>query len=211
MKKKSERVQLTDSLPAALQMYSDGKRKERAFTKGHIMAILAAVFDAPIDKNCKKEKSLKELEKQVGDHPLLIEAAPSIIQSVPPPPLPPVQLPPRPLLPLIQPPRAAAAAAVSPNANWLYHSCARAKVTMGASQTPLEISAIVLKVLKEIERMGQENVDNALIISDALKASSLHAQRSDFQFINDVVDKLDNLIDAMNEGCHTEDDLKKQQ
>ena len=49
MKKKSERAQLTDSLPAALQMYSDGKRKERALTKGHIMAILAAVFDAPID------------------------------------------------------------------------------------------------------------------------------------------------------------------
>ena len=59
--------------------------------------------------------------------------------------------------------------------------------------------------------MGQESVENALIIFAALKASSLHAQRSDFQFINDVVDKLDNLIDAMNEGCLTEDDLKKQQ
>ena len=222
MKKKSERAQLTDSLPAALQMYSDGKRKERVFTKGHIMAILAAVFDAPIDKNSKKEKLLKELEKQVGDRPLLIEAALSTIQSVPPPPLPPVQvppmpplppvqLPPRPRLPPVQPPPAAAAAAVNPNANWLYHSCARAKVTMGASQTPLEISAIIVKVLKEIERMGQENVDNALIIFDALKASSLHAQRSDYQFMNDVVDKVDNLINAMNEGCLTEEDLKKQQ
>ena len=186
------------------------------------MAIVATVFDAPINKNSKKEKFVKELEKQVGDRPVLIKAALSTIQSVPPPPLPPVQvppmpplppvqLPPRPRLPPVQPPPAAAAAAVNPNANWLYHSCARAKVTMGASQTPLEISAIILKVLKEIERMGQENVDNALIIFDALKASSLHAQRSDYQFMNDVVDKVDDLIDAMNEGCLTEDDLKKQQ
>ena len=106
------------------------------------------------------EQVVKELEKQVGDRPLLIEAALSTIQSVPPPPLPPVQVPPMSRLPLVQlppgprlppvrPPPAAEAAAVNPNANWLYHSCVCAKVTVGASQTPLEISAIVLKVLKE--------------------------------------------------------------
>ena len=47
MKTKPERAQLTDSLPAALQMYSDGKRKERVFTKGHIMAFPAPSTISP--------------------------------------------------------------------------------------------------------------------------------------------------------------------
>ena len=59
--------------------------------------------------------------------------------------------------------------------------------------------------------MGKESGDNTLIIFGALKASSLGAQRSDYQFMNDVVDKVDDLINAMNEGCLTEDELKKQQ
>ena len=59
--------------------------------------------------------------------------------------------------------------------------------------------------------MGVENGDNTLIIFGVLKASSLGAQRSEYQFMNDVVDKVDDLINAMNEGSLTEDDLKKQQ
>ena len=65
--------------------------------------------------------------------------------------------------------------------------------------------------MKKIKRTGQENGDNTLINFGALKASSLRAQRSDCQFMNHVVDKVDNLINVMNEGCLTEDDLKKQQ
>ena len=82
---------------------------------------------------------------------------------------------------------------------------------MGASQTPLEISAIALKVTNERKRMGKENGDNTLIIFGALKTSLLGAQRSDYQFMNNVVDKVNNLINAMNEECLTEDELKKQQ
>ena len=59
--------------------------------------------------------------------------------------------------------------------------------------------------------MGKENGDKTFIIFGALKASSLGAKRSDYQFMNDVMDKVDNLINAINEGCLTEDELKKQQ
>ena len=59
--------------------------------------------------------------------------------------------------------------------------------------------------------MGKENGDNTLIIFDSLKASSIGAQRSDDQFMNNVVEKVDYLINATHEGCFTEDDLKKQQ
>ena len=44
---------------------------------------------------------------------------------------------------------------------------------MGASQTQLEILAIILKVMKEIKIMGKENRDNTLIFFGAMRASSL--------------------------------------
>ena len=46
-------------------MNSAGKQKEQAFKKAQIVAILAAVFDAPINNNSKNEQLLDKLEKQV--------------------------------------------------------------------------------------------------------------------------------------------------
>ena len=46
--------------------------------------------------------------------------------------------------------------------------------------------------------MGKETGDNTLIIFGTLKASSFGAQRSDYKFMNDVAEKVDNLIDGMN-------------
>ena len=53
--------------------------------------------------------------------------------------------------------------------------------------------------------------DSTLIIFGILKASSLAAHRSYYQFMNDVVEKVDNLINDMNEARLTEDELKKQE
>ena len=57
--------------------------------------------------------------------------------------------------------------------------------------------------------MGKKIGDNILIIFGVLQSLSLGAQRSDYQFMNDVVDKVDDLINNMNGGCFTEDELKK--
>ena len=82
---------------------------------------------------------------------------------------------------------------------------------MRASQTPLEILAIVLKVINKIKIMGKEKEDNILIIFGGLKLSSLGAQRSHYQFMGDVVEKVDNFTNNMNAGRLTEDELKKQE
>ena len=59
--------------------------------------------------------------------------------------------------------------------------------------------------------MGKETGDNTLIIFGTLKASSFGAQISDYKFMNDVAEKVDNLINYMNDGHLTEDELKKQE
>ena len=68
---------------------------------------------------------------------------------------------------------------------------------MGVSQPPLEILSIVLKVMREIKRMGKENGDNTLISSGALKSSSLGVQKSAPFLV------LGSCLDAMRWCCST--------
>jgi hypothetical protein len=208
-------------LPAALlsdamSMYTSGN-VSRSFTKGHIKAILHSVFGFSISNSKSREDMLKKLKEQEAER--ASAAAPAtptraLASVAAPPPLPLVQLPTvavaSPAVSIANVPTAAASAhaavaAASPDSHtpvshWLYWRCVEAVLSMESPLNALELSLVVLKVVRQIEERQDEYEREGKAYSHIFFQAfdNTVAKKRDHDFIFDLEERLDDMIDDKN-------------